>query len=157
MTREPMTKEGFDRLNKELKELVSKERPEIIKAIASARELGDLSENAEYHAAREKQSFVEGRIQYLENKIATAEVIDVSKLNEEKVVFGAIVELEEEETERSVKYQIVGENEADIKKGKISFKSPIARALIGKETGDDVEVAAPGGTKEYTIINVTFK
>ncbi|MDX9689388.1 MAG: transcription elongation factor GreA [Proteobacteria bacterium] len=153
----PMTAQGYTRLEEELKHLRSVERPAIIKAIAEAREHGDLSENAEYHAARERQSFVEGRIQDLEAKIGLAEIIDVSKLSGKAVMFGATVSLVDEDTEEEVKYQIVGDEESDIKNGFLSISSPLARALIGKEKGDAVEVNTPKGTKSYEIVKVIFK
>jgi transcription elongation factor GreA len=152
-----MTAEGHAALDAELKHLKSVERPAIIAAISEAREHGDLSENAEYHAAKEKQSFIEGRVAELEDKLARAEVIDVSKLKGEKVVFGATVTLIDADTEKEVTYRIVGEDEADISKGKVSVGSPIARALIGKTVGDEAEVAAPGGARVYEIENVEFK
>lgn len=141
----------------ELKELKTVVRPEIIKAIADAREHGDLKENAEYHAARERQSFTEGRIQELEYKISHAQVIDVAALSGDKVVFGATVKLIDEDTEEEVTYQIVGDDEADLTKGKISFSAPIARALIGKSVEDSVEVNTPKGTRYYEILAVEFK
>lgn len=153
----PMTAEGFVRLEEELKNLKSVERPSIIKAIAEAREHGDLSENAEYHAARERQSFVEGRILELEDKIGRAEVIDVSKLDGETVMFGAKITLVDDDTEEKVVYQIVGEDESDIKIGRLSISSPLARALIGKKKGDMVEVNTPKGVKTYEVVKVGFK
>ena len=152
----PMTAQGYQRLEEELKHLKNVERHTIIKAIAEAREHGDLSENAEYHAAREKQSFVEGRILDLEDKIGRAEVIDVSKLSGKAVKFGATVTLVDEETEEEVRYQIVGDEESDIKKGFLSISSPLARALIGKEKGESVEVHTPKCSKSYEIIKVAF-
>ena len=152
-----MTAEGHAALDAELKHLKSVERPAVIAAIAEAREHGDLSENAEYHAAKEKQSFIEGRVAELEDKLARAEVIDVTKLKGDKVVFGATVTLIDADTEKEVTYRIVGEDEADIAKGKVSIQSPIARALIGKTIGDEAEVAAPGGARVYEIENVEFK
>src|SRR6202521_423375 len=143
MNKVPMTSEGYHRLQEELKRLKSVDRPTIIRAIAEARDHGDLSENAEYHAARERQSFIEGRVMELEDKIARAEVIDVSKLSGKAVKFGATVTLEDEETEEKTVYQIVGEDEADISKGRLSVTSPVARALIGKTIGDNVEVSTP--------------
>jgi len=157
MNKSPVTREGYKALTRELKELVSEQRPKIIKDIASARELGDLSENAEYHAAREKQSFVEGRIAYLQNRLAEVDVVDISKVKGRRIVFGATVELEDQETGNRHTYKIVGEDEADIKKGKISFSSPISRALIGKEAGDDVEVKTPRGERDYIVLNVLYK
>lgn len=152
----PMTSQGQLRLEEELKHLKSVERPSIIKAIAEAREHGDLSENAEYHAAKERQSFVEGRIQDLEDKLSRAEVIDVSKLSGKSVMFGATVTLVDEDSEEEVRYQIVGDEESDIKNGFLSISSPLARALIGKEKGDSVEVHTPKGSKSYEIVKVAF-
>ncbi len=152
-----MTARGFSRLQEELKTLKSVERPAVIKAIAEAREHGDLSENAEYHAARERQSFIEGRVMELEDKISRAEVIDVSKLSGSTVKFGATVTLADEDTDEEVTYQIVGQDESDIKAGFISIISPLARALIGKQVGDTVEVTTPGGSKSYEIIDIAFK
>lgn len=152
-----MTAGGYDRLQEELKNLKSVERPAIIQAIAEARTHGDLSENAEYHAARERQSFIEGRIGELEDKISRAEVIDVSKLDGKMVKFGATVTIADEETDEESTYQIVGELEADIGAGLLSVTSPLARAIIGKTVGDQVEVATPRGTKDYEIVKVRFK
>jgi transcription elongation factor GreA len=154
--RVPMTKGGLLRLKQELKRLKNVERPKIVKEIAEARSHGDLSENAEYHAAKEKQSHVEGRIQQVEHWIATAEVIDVSKLTGDRVVFGATVTIEDSDGGDEVTYQIVGELEADLKQGRISVTSPIARALIGKSEGDSAVVRSPGGEKEYEIKSVEF-
>jgi transcription elongation factor GreA len=157
MSRAPITKAGSERLRAELERLKSVERPKIIAAIAEARAHGDLKENAEYHAAREQQSFIEGRIKELEAALSTAEVIDVSRLKPgNKIVFGAIVELEEESGE-SVKYQIVGDLEADIKQSLIAVSSPIARALIGKSEGDSFEFRAPNGVKRYEITGVSYE
>ncbi|HKT28578.1 transcription elongation factor GreA [Dyella sp.] len=157
MSRAPITKAGSERLRGELERLKSVERPKIIAAIAEARAHGDLKENAEYHAAREQQSFIEGRINELEAALSTAEVIDVSRLNPgTKIVFGAIVELEEESGE-AVKYQIVGDLEADIKQALIAVSSPIARALIGKSEGDSFEFTAPNGVKRYEITGVSYE
>lgn len=156
MDKVPMTGAGFTALEAELKHRQQVERPRIIQAIAEARALGDLSENAEYHAAKEAQSHNEGRIAELEDKISRAEVIDVSKLTGETIKFGATVTLIDEDTEEEKKYQIVGENEADVKSGKVSISSPIARALIGKKKGDAVEVNTPGGGKSYEILKVVF-
>ena len=153
----PMTAQGYQRLEEELKHLKNVERHAIIKAIAEAREHGDLSENAEYHAARERQSFVEGRIQDLEDKIGRAEVIDVASLTGKAVKFGATVTLIDDETEEEVTYQIVGDEESDIKGGFLSISSPLARALIGKEKGESVEVNTPKGAKSYEVLKVTFK
>ena len=156
MDKVPLTLIGFETLNEELKILKSNERPKIIKAIAEAREHGDLSENAEYHAAREKQSFIEGRIKELEGIISLAEVIDPKKLSG-SVKFSATVTIIDEDTEEQKIYQIVGEAEANIEKNKLNVRSPLARALIGKETGDSVEVKSPGGTKNYEITNIEYK
>ncbi len=153
----PMTMPGYQRLEEELKHLRAVERPAIIKAISEAREHGDLSENAEYHAARERQSFIEGRIQDLEDKIGRAEVIDVSKLSGDTVMFGVTVTLVDEDTDEKATYQIVGEEESDIKKGFLSVTSPLARALIGKARGDSVEVNTPKGVKTYEIVKIEFK
>jgi transcription elongation factor GreA len=156
MEKLPMTREGFEKLQAELKQLKTVDRHEVIKAIASARELGDLSENAEYHAARERQGFIEGRIAELEDKLARADVIDVKLLNGNSVKFGASVKLIDEDTEEAVSYQIVGDDESNLSKGKISLSSPLAKALIGKESGDSVDVRSPGGVKSYEIIEVAF-
>ncbi len=153
----PITARGAEMLRKELQHLKSVERPKVIQAIAEAREHGDLKENAEYHAAREQQSFIEGRIGEINSKLGNAQIIDVTTLNPGgKVVFGATVDLIDEETGKEVTYQIVGEDEADISKGMVSITSPIARALIGKEEGDIAEVQAPGGIKEYEIVAVRY-
>jgi transcription elongation factor GreA len=157
MDKIPMTVEGYARLEQELKQLKSIERPAVIKAIAEARDHGDLSENAEYHAARERQSFIEGRVAELEDKIARAEVIDVSRLTGKVIKFGAKVTLADEDTDEESTYQIVGAEEADIGKGRLSVTSPLARALIGKQSGDSVEVTTPGGSKAYEVIRVRFK
>ncbi|MBA2078501.1 MAG: transcription elongation factor GreA [Rhodanobacter sp. 68-29] len=155
--RAPITKAGSERLRAELERLKSGERPRIIAAIAEARAHGDLKENAEYHAARELQSFIEGRIAQLEALLSTAEVIDVSRLNPgSKVVFGAIVDLADEDSGAEVTYQIVGDLEADIKQGLIAVSSPIARALIGKNEGDSFEFTAPNGVKHYEITGVRY-
>ena len=154
--RMPMTPAGLVRLKQELKRLKTVERPRIVKEIAEARSHGDLSENAEYHAAKEKQSHVEGRITQVEHWIATAEVIDVSKLSGDRVVFGATVHLTDSQTGDEMLYRIVGELEADLKQGRISVTSPIARALIGKVEGDVVRVRAPGGEREYEIGGIEF-
>jgi len=153
----PMTKLGFERLEEELKRLKSVERPAIVKAIAEAREHGDLSENAEYTSARERQSFVEGRVQELEDKISRAEIIDVSALNGTHIKFGATVSLIDADTEEEATYQIVGEDEADIKAGLLSITSPLARALINKTIGDNVEVVTPKGGKGYEVTQVLYK
>lgn len=152
----PMTAEGYQRLEAELKHLKHVERPEVIKAIAEAREHGDLSENAEYHAARERQSFIEGRVGELEDKISRAEVIDPATLSGETVKFGATVTLLDEDTEEKSTYQIVGEDEADVAKGRIAITAPLSRALIGKSVGDTVEVRTPKGEKAYEIVQVRF-
>jgi len=153
--RSPITVRGAERLRAELKRLKSEDRPNVIKAIAEARGHGDLSENAEYHAAREQQGFIEGRIKEIEHKLANAEVIDPAKLpSTGKVVFGALVELEDQDEGTRVTYQIVGEDEADVRAGRISVTSPIARALVGKARGEVVEVAAPGGTRSWEILAV---
>lgn len=156
--KEPMTAAGAQSLKAELDELKSVERPKVIKAIATAREHGDLKENAEYHAAREQQGFIEGRIQDIETKLGNATIVDVSKLSQDgRVVFGTTVELMDLDTDEKVTYQIVGTDEADIKLGKISVGSPIARALIGKEEGDDdILVKAPGGDREFEILAVRY-
>ncbi len=155
MEKIPMTPAGYAALDHELKHLKSVERPEIIRAIAEAREHGDLSENAEYHSAREKQSFIEGRIKEVEAVLSRADVIDPSKLKG-AVKFGATVDLVDEDTEEERTYQIVGEAEADIEKGKLNVKSPLARALIGKDEGDSVEVRTPGGDKAYEIVAIRY-
>jgi transcription elongation factor GreA len=157
MTKIPMTADGFSRLEEELKHLKSVERPAVIRAIAEAREHGDLSENAEYHAARERQSFIEGRVAELEDKISRAEVIDVSRLSGKEVKFGATVTLLDEDTEEKASYQIVGQDESDIAAKRLSISSPLARALIGKHVGDTIEVTTPGGSKSYEITKVAFK
>ncbi|WP_144392842.1 transcription elongation factor GreA [Pleionea sediminis] len=155
--RVPMTKEGADKLREELKHLKMEARPKVIAAIAEAREHGDLKENAEYHAAREQQGFIEGRIQEIEGKISNAQIIDVTSMtNNGKVIFGATVHLINIDTEEEVAYQIVGEDEADIKQNKISVSSPISRALIGKSEGDEVTVRAPGGDVDYEIAEVKY-
>jgi len=151
----PLTAQGAEKLREELRELKNVVRPRIIAAIATAREHGDLKENAEYHAAREQQSFAEGRIADLNGKLSNAQVIDITEIKPTgKIIFGVTVGLVEEESGKEVTYQIVGEDEADIKVGKISVTSPIARALIGKEEGDVAEVQAPGGIKEYEVLAV---
>jgi transcription elongation factor GreA len=156
MERIPMTQSGYKALEEEINQLKSVERPSIIKMIAEARAHGDLSENAEYHAAKERQAFIEGRVMELEDQLGRADVIDVSKLTGGTVKFGATVSLVDEDTDEKKKYQIVGDLEADAKKGRISISSPIARALIGKGKGDTVEVAAPGGARSYEILKVEF-
>jgi len=156
MEKFPITKDGFERLEFELKNLKSVERPSVIKSIADAREHGDLSENAEYHAAKEKQSFIEGRIADLESKISRAEVINTGSLSSDKVIFGATVTLGDIDSNKNLIYQIVGTEEADVENGKISISSPLARALLGKKIDDTVEVYSPGGSKEYEIENIEF-
>jgi transcription elongation factor GreA len=153
----PITAKGFAALEEELKKRQQVERPRIIEAISEARSHGDLSENAEYHAAKENQSLNEGRIMELESMIARAEIIDVSKLSGDKVKFGATVKLVDEDTEQERIYQIVGDPEADVKSGRVSISSPVARALIGKGVGDTVEVSTPGGGKSYEIVEVAFR
>lgn len=158
MKRTPMTLRGAEALRAELKRLKSEVRPRIIKAIAEARGHGDLSENAEYHAAREQQGFIEGRIKDIEHKLAHAQVIEPGKLpNTGKVVFGAVVELEDQADGTRVVYQVVGEDEADIRAGRLSVTSPIARAMVGKSQGEVVDVAAPGGTRTYEIVAVRLE
>ena len=156
MDKFPITYQGFEKLEIELKSLKSVERPSVIKAIAEAREHGDLSENAEYHAAKEKQSFIEGRIADLENKISRAEIINTKKLKSDKIIFGATVTLGEIDSNKNIIYQIVGTEEADVENGKISISSPLAKALLGKKIDDTVEVYSPGGSKEYEIENIQF-
>jgi transcription elongation factor GreA len=157
MEKVPMTAEGHAAIDAELKRLKTVERPTVIQAIAEARTHGDLSENAEYHAAKERQSFIEGRLAELEDKLARAQVIDVSRLSGDTIKFGATVTVLDEDTEEKAVYKIVGEDEADVRAGKISISSPIARAMIGKEVGDVVEVAAPGGARSYEILKVKWK
>jgi len=153
----PMTRNGVERLKEELHQLKSQDRPNIIQAIAEARAQGDLSENAEYESAKERQGFIEGRIAEIEAKLSNVQIIDPASLNADgKCVFGATIELEDLDEEKSFTYQIVGEDEADIKANKISISSPLARALIGKEDGDVVEVETPGGRKTYEITNVSY-
>ena len=156
MEKIPMTRAGYNALEKELKTLKSEERPAIIRAIAEAREHGDLSENAEYHSAREKQSFIEGRIKEIEGLLGMAEVIDPTKLSG-SVKFGTTVTVVDEDTDDEKTWQIVGEQEANIEKGLLNVKSPIARALIGKDEGDSVEVRTPGGDKAYEILKIEYK
>ena len=152
-----MTADGYARLEEELRHLKGVARPEVIRAIAEAREHGDISENAEYHAARERQSFIEGRLAELEDKISRAEIIDPATLSGKQVKFGAHVTLIDEDTEEKSVYQIVGEDEADIKAKRLAITSPLARALVGKSVGDTVEVTTPGGSKSYEISKVAFK
>ena len=157
MKRNPMTLRGADALRSELKRLKTEDRPRVIKAIAEARSHGDLSENAEYHAAREQQGFIEGRIGEIESKLSTAEIIDPTAMGATgKVIFGATVDLEDQDDGKAISYQIVGEDEADIKSGRISITSPIARALVGKSAGDVVDVTAPGGTHSYEVVKVRY-
>ncbi len=157
MNKFPITKNGHEKLEAEIKTLKYTDRPAIIEAIATAREFGDLSENAEYHAAREKQSFVEGRILDLDNKFSRAEIIDVTKLNSDSVKFGATVKLIDDDTEEESTYHILGEYEADITKQRISTKAPLAKALMGKSVGDIVEVTTPRGAKVYEVLEISFK
>lgn len=152
-----MTAAGYQALEEEIAHLKAVERPAVIRMIEEARSHGDLSENAEYHAAKERQSFIEGRVMELEDKLSRAEVIDVSRLSGTTVKFGATVTLVDEDTDAEMKYQIVGDLEADARNGKISISSPIARALIGKSKGDTVEVSAPGGARSYEILKVEFR
>ncbi|MEQ8896343.1 MAG: transcription elongation factor GreA [Roseovarius sp.] len=155
MEKIPMTRKGYNAIETELKQLKSVERPAIIRAISEAREHGDLSENAEYHSAKEKQSFIEGRIKQLEGAISLSDVIDPAKLSG-PIKFGATVTLVDEDTDEEKTYQIVGEYEASIEKGLLNIKSPIARALIGKEEGDSVEVRTPGGDKAYEVLKIAY-
>ncbi len=157
MAKFPMTVEGYNKLQLELKQLINDDRPNIIKAIAEARTHGDLSENAEYHSAKEKQSFIEGKIAELESIIAQADIIDVSKLSGKEIKFGATVTVTDEDTGQKSIYQIVGESESDIKNNKLSISSPLARALIGKEKGSIVEFDSPKGIKTYSIKSVKYK
>ncbi len=156
MDKIPMTARGYQAMEQELKHLKTVERPAVIRAIAEAREHGDLSENAEYHAARERQSFIEGRVQELEDRVSRAEIIDVSRLSGTTVKFGATVTLADEDTDEESTYQIVGPYEADINNGLLALTSPLAKALIGKSVGDSVEVSTPGGSKAYEILKIDF-
>ena len=156
MDKFPITNKGYEQIEIELKNLKSTERPSIIKSIAEAREHGDLSENAEYHAAKEKQSFIEGRIADLESKISRAEVINTKKLKGNKIIFGATVTLGDLDSKKNIIYQIVGTEEADVENGKISISSPLAKALLGKKIDDTVEVYSPGGSREYEIEDIKF-
>ncbi len=156
MEKVPITRTGYDALNAELKVKKGTERPAIIKAIAEAREHGDLSENAEYHTAKDRQGFIEGRIKELESLISRADVIEPSKMSGTVIRFGATVKLVDEDTDLQRTYQIVGEPEADISNGRLNMRSPLARALIGKEEGDSVEVAAPGGARSYEVLSVRY-
>ena len=158
MNKVPVTVNGHELLQTELKQLKSVERPAIIKAIAEAREHGDLKENAEYHAAKEQQGFIEGRIKEIEGKLSNVQVIDVTELNAKgKVIFGSTVELLDVATDKEITYKIVGEDEADIKNGLLSFSSPIARALISREEGDEIEFSAPDGVRNYEILEVRYE
>lgn len=157
MQKYPMTRGGHEALETELKQLKSTERPNIIQAIAEAREHGDLKENAEYHAAKEKQGFIEARIKEIEAKLAMAQIFDVDEMSGDKVMFGATVKIINDDTEEETSYQIVGEDEADVKKGKISNTSPIARSMMGKEEGDIFELRAPGGVKTFEILEIAYK
>ena len=156
MEKVPMTADGYTRLQEELKHLKTVERPTVIRAIAEAREHGDLSENAEYHAARERQSFIEGRVLELEDRISRADVIDVTALSGDSVKFGATVKLADEDTDEEATYQIVGQDESDIKAGRLSVTAPLARGLIGKTVGDVVEVTTPNGSKSYEVMDIQF-
>ncbi len=155
--REPITVEGHKALQEELKRLKITERPRVIEAIATARDHGDLSENAEYDAAKEKQAFVEGRIKEIDSKLACCEIIDISKLSGDKVVFGATVTICDVDTDKEVTYKIVGLDEADVTAGKISVQSPIARGLIGRSVDDEVSITTPAGSKDYEVVDVAFK
>ena len=157
MERIPMTAEGHARLETELKRLKTVERPDVIKSLSAAREHGDLAENAEYHAARERQSFIEGRVRELEDKLRRAEVIDVSKLSGKDVKFGATVTLADEETDEKKTYQLVGADEADVNDGRLSITSPVARALIGRGIGDSVHVNTPNGGRSYEVIKINYR
>ena len=157
MNKVPMTSDGYARLDAELRRLKTTERPEIIRAIAAAREHGDLSENAEYHAARERQAFVEGRVADLEDVIRRAEIIDVSKLSGENVKFGATVTLSDADTDEKRTFQLVGEHESDVDAGRLSINSPMARAVIGRTVGDSVEVTTPKGTRSFEVTGVTYR
>ncbi len=156
MSRLPITNEGFEKLSQDLARLKTVERPAVIAAIAEARDHGDLSENAEYHAAKEKQGFLEGRIMELEDKMARSEIIDISKLSGDTIKFGAKVNLVDLDNNKKISYQIVGEYESELEQGKISITSPIAKAMVGKSKGEVIEVRAPSGIKEYEILEVSF-
>ena len=157
MSKVPLTAQGAESLRAELSDLKSVQRPRVIQAIADAREHGDLKENAEYHAAREQQSFIEGRIKDIEGKLSHAQVIDITEMNTDgKIIFGTTVELTDLDTDESVTYRIVGDDEANIKQGLISYSSPLARAIIGKREGDDVAFDAPGGVREYEVVKVSY-
>jgi transcription elongation factor GreA len=155
-TKVPMTPDGHARLSAELRRLKTEERPAVIKAIAAAREHGDLSENAEYHAARERQGFIEGRVMELEDKLSRAEVIDINNLSGSKIMFGARVKLVDEDTDEEASYQVVGPDEADIQSGLLSIQSPLAQAILGKEAGESVEVTTPRGVRYFEIIEVGY-
>lgn len=157
MTREPITARGAEQLRRELDDLKSVQRPRVIAAIAEARAHGDLKENAEYHAAKEQQGFIEGRISEIEDRLGRAELIDPAKLSGDKVVFGATVSIVNLDTDDEVTYQVVGVDEADIKQGRVSFRAPLARALIGHSVGDEVVVPAPGGDQTYEILAVEYR
>ena len=156
MNKVPMTDRGFSRLEEELRRLKTVDRPEIIRALAAAREMGDLSENAEYHAAKERQAYVEGRILELGDKLSRAEVIDVERLSGDRVTFGATVRLADEDTDKESVYQIVGTDESDIEAGLLSITSPLARALIGKSVGDSVDVTTPNGSRSFEIVELRY-
>ncbi|RME39140.1 MAG: transcription elongation factor GreA [Deltaproteobacteria bacterium] len=153
----PMTRTGFERLQEELKHLIRVERPRVVEAIAEARSHGDLSENAEYDAAKDRQSFIEGRIQELNDKIARAQVIDPAQIDSDKIVFGATVTLYDTENDMEVTYQIVGEDEADIKQGKISVTSPVGKALIGHRVDDEIAIQVPSGTRIYEVVDIRYE
>jgi transcription elongation factor GreA len=157
MIREPITARGAEQLRRELDDLKSVQRPRVIAAIAEARAHGDLKENAEYHAAKEQQGFIEGRISEIEDRLGRAELIDPAKLSGDKVVFGATVSIVNLDTDEEVTYQVVGVDEADIKQGRVSFRAPLARALIGRSVGDEVVVPAPGGDQTYEILAVEYR
>ena len=157
MEKAPMTLEGHSRLEEELRHLKSEERPAVIRAIAAAREHGDLSENAEYHAARERQAFIEGRVETIEDLLSRAEVIDVKALRGKVIRFGATVAVVDDETDVKTSYQIVGEHESDVRSGRLSVMSPMARALIGKTVGDAIEVVTPGGVRSYEVVSVRYR
>jgi transcription elongation factor GreA len=157
MQKNPITPEGAAKLREELLQLKSVARPAIIQAIATAREHGDLSENAEYHAARERQSFIEGRIKEIEDKLARAEVIDTSKLGGDRIAFGATIKLSNTDTGEEVTYRILGADESDLAKGSISITSPLARSLVGKQVGDEVKVRMPGGERTYEVLEIDFR
>ena len=157
MNKVPMTDRGFSRLEEELRRLKTVDRPEIIRALAAAREMGDLSENAEYHAAKERQAYVEGRMLELGDKLSRAEVIDVERLSGDRVMFGATVRLADEDTDKESVYQIVGTDESDIEAGLLSITSPLARALIGKSVGDSVDVTTPNGSRSFEIVELRYR